>query len=258
MADKFPKTKISGVDLSPIQPEEVPLGVSFAVDNFEDDWVYPANHFDYIHMRHTLHSVYDRNRLLRQAYRHLKPGGYIEFQEFHYQPRADDNSLTTSPSGKPREYALSEFFAYLRDGMKARAGKEGSPDLHAIAPGSRGIDAELEAAGFRDITRRTYKCPIGRWSTSATTGGAGDKQSKSSSGDTTSSRQGDIGAFHADILLTGLPGMAARPFGPGGLNWSRVQTEVFLVGVRQAITDPSFHAYLNFHIVYARKPTGKK
>ena len=69
VADKYPKSSFCGIDLSPIQPNDVPPKVTFGVDDFEDEWVYQPNHFDYIHMRHTLYSVQDRKRLLKQAYK---------------------------------------------------------------------------------------------------------------------------------------------------------------------------------------------
>ncbi|RCI16246.1 hypothetical protein L249_2586 [Ophiocordyceps polyrhachis-furcata BCC 54312] len=58
-------SRFHGMDLSPpIQPDWVPENVEFFVDDFEDDrgWGYAANSFDYIHVRHTTHSI--KNRLL--------------------------------------------------------------------------------------------------------------------------------------------------------------------------------------------------
>jgi len=67
VGDKYPKTKIVGLDLSPIQPDFVPENVHFFIDDFEEEWLDPAHKYDYIHVRHTLHSIRDRKALYRRA-----------------------------------------------------------------------------------------------------------------------------------------------------------------------------------------------
>ena len=57
-----------GVDLSPIQPEWVPANVRFMVDDVEDEWLRPKNHYDYIHSRHMVMAVKNWPKLLKQAY----------------------------------------------------------------------------------------------------------------------------------------------------------------------------------------------
>lgn len=69
MAEKYPNVTMRGVDLSPIQPNFVPSNVYFVVDDLEDEWVYPENTFDFIHVRHTLFSLRDRDGLLQRIYR---------------------------------------------------------------------------------------------------------------------------------------------------------------------------------------------
>lgn len=69
VAEKFHRSTVNGIDLSPIQPNYVPRNVFFNVDDFEDDWVFRENRFDFIHMRYTLHSVKDRATLMRRIYK---------------------------------------------------------------------------------------------------------------------------------------------------------------------------------------------
>lgn len=254
VADKYPKSFFSGIDLSPIQPADVPPRVTFAVDDFEDEWVYPENHFDFIHMRHCLHSARDREQLLKRAYkcvvhllipshhshirrpanhhspqsRHLKPGGYLEFQEFHYWPHADDSSLDVKDKGKDdKAYALRDFCDQMREGLAALGS-----DLDGILY----VGGEMEAAGFIDVGKKSHKAPIG---------GAWPQDE----------RTRNLASFHEHIILDGLPGLVKRPLG-NGLGWSPVQIEVFLVGVRKAIQNPKFHAYFPLNVVYGRKPGG--
>jgi hypothetical protein len=71
VGDKFPETQILGMDLSPIQPVFVPPNVKFVLDDIEHDngWDLPENHFDFIHVRHTLHSIRNRPKLMERIFR---------------------------------------------------------------------------------------------------------------------------------------------------------------------------------------------
>lgn len=74
----------------------MPPNCSFEVDDFEADWVY-SRPFDYIHARELHSSVSDPVRLCRQAYRSLKPGGYIEFQLSSAIVCSDDGTHVRGP-----------------------------------------------------------------------------------------------------------------------------------------------------------------
>jgi hypothetical protein len=67
VGDQYPSANILGVDLSPIQPTWVPPNVKFMVDDVESPWLYPQNHFDYIHSRHMVMAIRDWPRLMRRA-----------------------------------------------------------------------------------------------------------------------------------------------------------------------------------------------
>jgi hypothetical protein len=75
VGDKFERAQILGMDLSPIQPVFVPPNVKFVLDDIEHEngWDLPENHFDYIHLRHTLHSIRDRQKLLKRIYKYVAP-----------------------------------------------------------------------------------------------------------------------------------------------------------------------------------------
>lgn len=280
--------KVTGIDISPIQPTLVPPNVTFAVDDFEDEWVEDEDWYDYIYVRHTMLAVRNTRNLLDQiyrfvlllllfrcfspvthhilksippttpssvnprllrgkpvrisysksphaylhhehgrpqsltawSYRHLKPGGYVEFQGFNHTPRCDDGSLTPETP-----YALREFFEFLEEGM-ARFGL----DLNSIEL----VPEALGKLGFTDINTQSHKAPFGAW--------PHDKTLQA------------CGAFAQTSFVDGLRGLAARPFGPKGLGWSNEQLEAFLAGVRKDCLDPSFHVWFPLHVVYARKP----
>ena len=93
MAEEFPNATVVGTDLSPIQPGWVPTNCSFFVDDFESEWTYHAHeHFDYIHGRSLCGSVADWPRFFAQAYENLKPGGFLEMQEYQTWIFCDDDT----------------------------------------------------------------------------------------------------------------------------------------------------------------------
>ena len=49
-AEEHPKTEVTGVDLSPVQPAFVPQNCQFIVDDIEYDWAYEKQ-FDFVHGR---------------------------------------------------------------------------------------------------------------------------------------------------------------------------------------------------------------
>lgn len=51
VADEHPDAEVFGVDLSPMQPSWVPPNVKFEIDDVEDTWTWPENHFDLIFSR---------------------------------------------------------------------------------------------------------------------------------------------------------------------------------------------------------------
>jgi 23S rRNA U2552 (ribose-2'-O)-methylase RlmE/FtsJ len=60
VGEKFPSARVTGVDLSPIQPHWIPPNVDFIVDDIEDQWVH-ANDFDFAHFRF-VHSIIRASR----------------------------------------------------------------------------------------------------------------------------------------------------------------------------------------------------
>ena len=91
VAESLPDTEIIGTDLSPIQPPWVPPNVKFEVDDAEQEWTYPKDHFDLVHTRIMNAFLQNWDRFLKQAYDHLKPGGWMECQELSVGVGSDDN-----------------------------------------------------------------------------------------------------------------------------------------------------------------------
>lgn len=82
-ADEFPSASVFDTDLSPIQPGWVPPNFQFWVDDSDSEWTFqPDEKFDFIHGRVMGGSIRDWKILYREIFKHLKPGAWVEIQEY--------------------------------------------------------------------------------------------------------------------------------------------------------------------------------
>ncbi|KFY83199.1 hypothetical protein V498_08230, partial [Pseudogymnoascus sp. VKM F-4517 (FW-2822)] len=146
-ADLYPNAKVIATDLSPIQPQWVPPNLSFEIDDAEEDWLFDPQSIDFVHARYLFHGIRDWPRLLQQAKRALKPGGYIELVEMHVIPTSPDNTL-------PPNSQIMEFYTTLAD-----ASREVGLDL-SIA---QKYGSMMTSAGFEDVVEEVFDLPIGDW-----------------------------------------------------------------------------------------------
>jgi hypothetical protein len=61
---------VLGVDLSPIQPPNVPVNCSFRVDNAEEEWVLEEK-YDFIHLRAMILAIKNWPRLIERAFEYV-------------------------------------------------------------------------------------------------------------------------------------------------------------------------------------------
>jgi SAM-dependent methyltransferase len=91
-ADQYPSAEVVGIDISPIQPIYVPPNCQFYIEDVEDRWAFPLNHFDFVHGRMIAVAIRNWPRVLSQAFDALKPGGWFELQDLCLPLRCDDGS----------------------------------------------------------------------------------------------------------------------------------------------------------------------
>lgn len=130
-----------GTDLSPIQPAWVPPNLEFFVDDAESDWTFPEDSLDYIHACDLGGAIADWPRLLNQAYKHMKPGGWIELQDFEMDHFSDDDTARLAPR-------LGQMFDLL---------KEASMKFNRPMNVAEEHKKKLEAAGFVHVQEKVYK-----------------------------------------------------------------------------------------------------
>lgn len=93
MAEEFPAAIVQGTDISPIQPEWVPPNCHFYIDDIEAVWVFKQP-FDYIHGRAMGGVIGDWKKFHAESFKHLKPGGWLEIQDYEGSFSCDDGTLS--------------------------------------------------------------------------------------------------------------------------------------------------------------------
>lgn len=149
MSDKYPQCMVYGVDLSPIQPTWAPANLKFEIEDVEDEWTWPANHFDLIYSKLMLvGAIKNWRRYFEQAFNHLAPDGYFELMEVTAFIRSDHFVITP-------ENPLQRWTTLLRQGVEA-FGSSLDLDFEKIANLMREV-------GFVDVVCKPFKVPIGTW-----------------------------------------------------------------------------------------------
>lgn len=145
-ADRWPTTEVLGTDISAIQPSYIPPNCRFEIHDVESDWTFPKNHFDLIHIRYLVGSIGDWDALMKKAFDHLAPGGYLEIGEQKVRMFSNVEGGVTP--------AMSQYFDVFDDACKA-AGKD-------VLSVDKFAD-KLKKAGFDDVEEKIYRIPVARW-----------------------------------------------------------------------------------------------
>ncbi|OJJ42495.1 hypothetical protein ASPZODRAFT_20461 [Penicilliopsis zonata CBS 506.65] len=218
-ADEHPAAEVIGNDLSPIQPGWVPPNCVFEVDDFEADWHY-TKPFDFIHGRSLAGAVKDMDRLTKQAFENLKPGGYLELKSIGMATFCDGDQegyLKKAPSTNQMCRLIHEASSKFGKQMQDFSGWEES----------------LKAAGFVDIVADVVKVPMSAW----------PKDPK----------QRDIGRFTYSVTIQGFHSLLPKLL-VDILGWTPLEVTVLISKVKQELADVSIHQYFKLYSFYARKP----
>ncbi|KAL7274172.1 hypothetical protein RUND412_002932 [Rhizina undulata] len=217
VADRFPSAQVIGVDLSPIQPRYVPPNLRFEVDDIEEDWQYQENSFDLIYARSMTGYIYDWPKLYKQAFKALKPGGWIELQGFGNGFSADGDPL-------PQDNILAMWTQY----WASAAEKSGRP-FATVVPG---IAKALEDVGCVDVTQKIINFPAGRWPK-----GKHEKE---------------LGMYWLQNMMDSVEASCLAIM--RSLSWDKKETDEFIIDVKAALRNPSHHLYTKYYYTYGRKP----
>jgi len=217
VAECYPGAEVIGTDISPVQPKWVPPNLTFEIDDLEAEWLYRPGSFDLINVRFMFLAVKDFPALLAQAYRSLKPGGYVELSELATLPEPTNPDYQRPVHLYRWLEALTE--ASRRMGFSMR-----------VAPTFKEL---VINAGFEDVVETKFEVPWGTWPESE--------------------RQKTAGFWHLEQLKQGLQGIVMGLF-TRSLGWSSQQVEIFLVDLRKELDDKNYHLLDHAYVVYGRKP----
>ena len=170
-ADQNPDIQVTGTDISPIQPGWTPPNLKLCVSphlsnlpnplsqlisdapttsEIEDctqEWTFPPNSADYIHMRWLAGSIPDWNALFAEAYRTCKPGGWVE--SFEPSPH-----LESDHGPVPEDSAVGQWGRFFTEGGEKTGRTFSVVDDDLQRKG-------MEAAGFVDIGEFSFKVSTG-------------------------------------------------------------------------------------------------
>lgn len=218
-ADEFPEAEVIGVDLSPTQPSWVPPNCRFEIDDVTQEWTYPENSFDYIHLRFMSGCFKDWVSVYKQCYRCLKPGGILEHQDFSLHVRSDDGSI-------PEDSIWTDWARVCNE-----AGEKLGQTFEVIDDDK--WVGWLEEAGFTNVQTKAIKTPVGGW--------PADKKQK------------EIGQFNRLGLETSLEGYTLYLL-TTILGWKYEEVQLWLVRVRQALKNKHYHGYTTWGVAWVQKP----
>ncbi|KAF2734129.1 S-adenosyl-L-methionine-dependent methyltransferase [Polyplosphaeria fusca] len=215
-ADAHPESEVLGVDLAPVQPDNVPPNLTFEVDDLEKPWTF-SRKFDYIHCQLMIGAFQDWPRFFSQSFEFLQKDGYLEVHDIDFVIKCDDGSL---PTNSP----LVRWHNYMHDA----ASKAGFP-LDAISY----VPQRMKDVGFVDVVPTQIKWPINSWPK--------DPKYK------------ELGRWVSENFAWGCESMSLALF-TRALGWSQEEVQVFMASVRNDLRNKKIHAYWNFWVVYGRKP----
>ena len=207
VADMFPTASVLGVDIAPIQPKWVAPNCQFEIDDIEDTWTYRRESFDFIHLRDPLYVVRDWPKLMRQAYDHLKPGGWFELASVYPRAMCDDGSM---PEDSMFKYICERFI-------------EASYGMGAPLDSCLYFAEYLRNAGFVDVAEHIFKMPSSPWPK--------DRRLKK------------VGALEMTNLVEGASAFGLRVFSHA-YGWTREETELAMVGFRKDVKNRNYHQYV--------------
>jgi len=219
VADEFPSAQVIGTDLSPIQPSWVPSNCRFELDDVTLPWIYEENFFDLIHIRCLMGSIEDWTKLYSEAYRCLKPGGWLEHTDFTVHITSDDGSVP-----EDSVYATwNRVFAETGE----RTGKTFSVNDGQMA-------RCMKDAGFSGpINVKDYKLPMGTW--------PAERKWK------------EIGGINLVSCDYGLEGYALYS-AINVLGWAPEDVQELCERMRTAFRTPTWHAHFPCTTVWTQKP----
>jgi len=218
VGDQYPSAHVVGIDLSPIQPRWVSPNVEFRIDDIDLPWVFEKP-IDLIHSCICSGiAIRDWPRYLSESYRCLRPGGWVEAQEFYSEAKSDDDSF-------PPDSAIVQWHDKFYEAMLLGGGN--------VRVTSQELKQYMEDAGFVNVQTVDLKWPMSPWSS--------DPKLK------------EAGEFVKMSITGNVSGLSLAVF-TRLLGWSIDELEALLAKVEEEWEREDIHGYWPLFAVYGQKP----
>lgn len=146
IAEQHPESTVLGVDLNITKSQGLlPDNCQFQqLDAENGEW--PPTQFDYIHFGHVISCFDDTKAVMKKAFDHMQPGGWIEFHDPEMRTIANDDSVKGTALEKWVELTVKGGRIVGRDLLK-----------------SAHYETWLNETGFVNIQDAKFQLPINEW-----------------------------------------------------------------------------------------------
>lgn len=218
LAKSYPDAYVLGLDISPIQPEAIPLNCVFkAPFDYELPWLIGEGQWDVIHMRMGCGSVVDWPHLYERIFDHLHCGAWFEQLEIDFEPRCNSGSLEGT--------WLHFWYQNLKTATK-KSGRE-------IAHSPEQTLHWLRRAGFSHITHEKVVLPLNLW-----------KQPI---------HDRAVARWYNAAFVESIEPLCLAPFGRA-LGWPNEKIQAIAAATMGEALDVDMDAFHTLHLYKARKP----
>ncbi|KAG6276115.1 hypothetical protein E4U48_001781 [Claviceps purpurea] len=177
------------------------------VDDCELDWI--ERDVDLVHFRYMVVLLKDITKPLGHAFECLRPGDWVELQDFQPVPLCDDGTM---PDDDRVKHALDlTERAFEKFGMRSKLPAE--------------LEPYLREAGLENIHCKIFKVLIGPW--------AKDHLMRV------------VDLYQRLVVMEILPSMSGRLF--HALEMSEAEAEMAIAMARKGLNDPNVHRYFNYY-----------
>jgi len=190
------------------------------VDDCTLEWTFAEESLDYVHLRWLAGSIPDWPHFMNQAYRCLKPGGWIEHLELDGAFFSDDGTILPGSALDQWGPLFAKFGQTLAKPVTFSIVKDGLQRTY------------MEEAGFVNVSEKRVKLPIGPWPK--------DPELKK------------LGSFQLAAIEADLEGWFI--YAATSQGWSREQIGVYCAYARKELRSPRVHSYLLSQAVWGQKP----
>lgn len=149
-AKQHPQAKVTGTDLSLIQPVTAPSNCVFVREDCEEEWVFQET-FDFVHLRAMCSCFDDPRGVMQKAYNNLEPGGWVEYEDTALEFVGADAEAEEYVQASP----VARWIGLMKAGLWNAVGRD-----FTVALKYKQWMAEI---GFTDIVEKPILCPVNSW-----------------------------------------------------------------------------------------------